>query len=67
MLKNIDINNHDLDIYILNDQPTICGICGSITDFEDVDDKTQLHQCLNPACGYKFITEEDENFSEMWQ
>ena len=62
MLKNIDLNNHNLDIYIQNDQPTTCCICGARTDF---DDKTQLHQCLNPACGYNFITEEDEGFTKM--
>jgi len=58
MLNNIDINNHNLDIYILNDQPTTCGICGARTDFDDIDDKTQLHQCLNLDCCYKFIAEE---------
>jgi len=60
MLKNVDINNNDIDIYILNDQPTTCGICGARTDFEGMGNKLQLHQCLNLACGYKFITEEAE-------
>ncbi len=50
----------DLDCYILNDQPTSCGVCGTRTDFEDIDDTTQLHQCLNPECGYKFIAVDDE-------
>lgn len=66
MLKNIDINNHNLDIYILSDHPTTCGICGVRTDFNNIDDKTQLHHCLNPECGYTFITEEDEGFTKMW-
>ena len=60
MLKNDDINNHNLDIYIINDQPTTCGICGASTGFDEIDDKIQLHQCLNPDCGYKFAVEEDE-------
>ncbi len=51
----------DLDCYILNDQPTSCGVCGARTDFEDIDDTIQLHQCLNPECGYKFIVEESKN------
>jgi len=62
MLINIDINNHNLNIYILNDQPTTCGICGARTDFYDVTDKVQLHECLNFDCGYQFITEMDEEF-----
>jgi len=62
MLKNIDINNCNLDIYILNDHPTTCGICGDRTDFEVINDKIQLHQCLNANCGYEFIVEEDECF-----
>ncbi len=66
MLKNIDVNNHSLDIYILTDQPTTCGICGARTDFDDIDEITQLHKCLNSACGYIFITEYDEEFAKMW-
>lgn len=60
MLKNVDINYDDLDWYLLNDQPTTCGHCGARTNFHVIDDKIQLHKCLNPECGYKFITEEDE-------
>lgn len=48
-----------MDCYILSDQPTICGLCGVRTDFEEINDVTQIHECLNPECGYKFITEED--------
>lgn len=62
MLKTMGINNHNLDIYILNDQPTTCGICGSSTDFEDITDTSQFHECLNPYCGYQFLAEIDEEF-----
>ena len=62
MLKTIDLNHADLDCYILNDQPTTCGKCGARTDFEKINNIIQLHECLNPDCGYKFITEEDESF-----
>lgn len=55
----LEINNHKLDVYIINDQPTVCAVCGARTDFEDVADKVQLHQCLNLNCGYKFLIEED--------
>lgn len=57
MLKTIDINVDDFDCYILNEQPTSCGLCGARTDFEEVAEKLQLHVCLNAACKYKFIVE----------
>ena len=50
-----------MDCYILSEQPTACGLCGARTDFDNINGKKQLHVCLNPDCGYKFITEEDEN------
>ena len=61
MHYNEQKNYDHMDCYILSEQPTVCGICGARTDFDGIDDKIQLHQCINPDCGYKFITEEDEN------
>lgn len=46
--------NVDLDCYILSEQPTTCGMCGARTSFQVEDDDTQLHQCLNQGCRYKF-------------
>lgn len=57
MLKADFVNYDLLDRYILNDQPTTCGICGSRADFEEISAYIQLHECLNIDCGYKFITE----------
>lgn len=62
MLKVDVVNFNALDCYILKDQPATCGRCGARTNFDDIVDKIQLHECLNPVCGYKFITEEDEEF-----
>jgi hypothetical protein len=62
MLKNIEININNFDIYILNDQPTTCSVCNAKTDFEDFTDNVQLHECVNPDCGYQFITEIDDEF-----
>ena len=59
----ISTNTHDnnLDCYILSDQPTTCGKCGSRTSFEILEKNTQKHQCLNVDCGYQFLaTEENE-------
>jgi hypothetical protein len=61
MLKNVDINCDPLDCYRLDDQPTTCGLCGARTDFEEINEVIQLHECLNSDCGYKFITEEDKS------
>ena len=60
MLNKSNINYDNLDCYILNEQPTTCGLCGARTDFEEINNMMQLHECLNPDCGYKFITEEDK-------
>lgn len=57
MMITTDVKYENLDCYILNDQPTICGICGSRTDFEEINVLAQLHECLNTCCGYKFLTE----------
>ena len=57
MMTTTDVEYENLDRYILNDQPTICGMCGSRTDFEEINVLVQLHECLNPYCSYKFLTE----------
>lgn len=56
-----EINFGGLDCYILNDQPTTCGLCGARTDFEVENDSTQIHQCLNQECKYQFLAVGDEN------
>lgn len=60
ILKNDDENYSNLDCYLLNDQPTTCGICGARTNFEEVNHVIQIHKCLNLYCGYKFSTEQGE-------
>lgn len=44
--------------------PARCPLCGGRTDFEDINDEQQLHECMR--CGYTFIgefEEEGEDFS----
>ena len=48
-----------LDCYILNEQPTTCGKCGARTNFDEINRQLQKHACLNPSCGYIFISVED--------
>ena len=64
MAQIFGVDSDTLDRYILNDQPTTCGLCGARTDFEKITNVMQLHKCLNPDCGYKFIAEEDESSFE---
>lgn len=59
MIKTNKIDIETLDFFILNDQPMTCGNCGSRTTFDVEKDETQIHQCLNLDCGYKFIAVED--------
>jgi hypothetical protein len=42
----------ELECYILDDQPTTCGICGARTTLPEEGDGTQIHQCLSRYCGY---------------
>ncbi len=61
MFKNGSKNNDVRDCYILNDQPTTCGKCGARTSFDERKEGTQLHQCLNLDCDYKFIAVDNAN------
>jgi hypothetical protein len=58
MLKINDENYDALDRYILNDDPIVCCLCGARTNFHEINNVTQLHECLNSNCRYEFITEE---------
>ncbi len=58
MILEYYTGDHNLDCYVLNDQPTTCGNCGARTSFECDEYGIQMHQCLNQKCGYKFIVEE---------
>ena len=55
MIINDSFYNEGLDCYILGDQPTTCGKCGARTDFKELNDELQKHQCLNVSCGYTFF------------
>ena len=55
----MELKIDDLDCYILNDQPTTCGKCGARTNFEEISEELQKHECLNPSCGYIFASVED--------
>ena len=61
MIIENDINHEFLDCYILNDQPTTCGICGARTNFDELNNGLQIHECLNVECGYQFITSDESN------
>lgn len=44
-----------------NEQPTVCPMCGSRTDFVAPVGNWERHKCLNPQCRYEFLLDlEDE-------
>jgi ribosomal protein S27AE len=53
------------DIYLFSDQPTTCPKCGLrteiILDLIESLEKTQLHKCASPNCGFEFFMQEDNN------
>lgn len=59
-----------LEIFLMNDQPTVCSICGArcedLADFMHTNANALLMQCLNPECLFIFFEEEDEEFLTLW-
>ena len=55
-------------IYLTNDQPTTCKLCGTRTnwlaDFSHTKAKLIVHECSDEKCGFLFY-EEDDNFNEL--
>lgn len=50
---------HELESFLMNDQPVTCPKCGSRTDFnESLNYKSkkvvQSHQCPDTSCRFKF-------------
>jgi len=41
--------------FIMSDQPEVCRYCGARTEFEEIDDNTQLHECPNCNKKYKLV------------
>lgn len=49
-----------LQTFLIGEEPTTCPSCGARTEFEEIEDGLQLHQCLNEDCGKQFIGESDD-------
>lgn len=49
-------------IYLTNDQPTTCKLCGTRTnwlaDFSHTNATLVIHECLDEKCGFLFCEEE---------
>lgn len=52
-IKDLD----SLPVYMGNDQPTTCLLCGARTNFIDIDNAKQQHRCLNKSCGHEFFVD----------
>lgn len=52
---------HELPVYIFGEEIVTCPMCGSRTDFIEVDDHKQQHECLNPNCKHEFFVEFEED------
>ena len=42
-------------VQMLNEDPATCPRCGSRTDFKELPEGRQFHECLNSDCQYEFI------------
>lgn len=43
--------------FLGTDQPETCRNCGARTDFDELADEKQLHQCI--TCGMQYLLEFD--------
>ena len=61
----------EIPTFLMNDQPTVCSICGArcdnLADFMYTNGHMQLIRCLNPDCSFIFFEEEDEEFLRLWE
>lgn len=59
-----------IPFFLMNDQPTVCSICGArcedLANFMHTNAHMLLMQCLNPECSFIFFEEEDEEFFTLW-
>ena len=60
-----NLNQNSLDCYALNEDPMTCGVCGARTSFDELIDGSQVHQCLNANCDYRFAAVEDKDWPAM--
>jgi len=55
-----------IEIFLVNEQPTVCSICGprceDLANFMHTNAHTLLMRCLDPGCLFIFFEEEDEEF-----
>lgn len=51
----------DLEVFLSNDQPTTCPLCGNrteiLSEFFKVEIYSEIHICLTKECQFQFIIE----------
>ncbi len=67
MLVKIQIQ--PLEIFLMNDQPFICPICGArcetLADYYHTNSKRFVQSCLNDTCSFVCNEEEDEYYLKI--
>lgn len=61
LLRIANGKTHDMEIFLMSDQPTTCPSCGSRTEFDQDHSGRQLHTCLNASCRYSFLVDQDDD------
>ncbi len=56
-MSDTTIQLYALDVYIMTDQPEVCPKCGDRTQFIEVDDNRQQHQCT--SCNYQYFLDNE--------
>ncbi|TXG96131.1 MAG: hypothetical protein E6R08_10180 [Nevskiaceae bacterium] len=50
-----------LPVFTMTDQPETCPHCGRRSNFDELSDGRQVHQCLGAQCGFQWIAEEPDD------
>lgn len=57
----------ELEVFLFNDQPTTCPLCGNRTEIISVkeEENSEMHVCLTKECQFLFIMKVDLENSKI--
>jgi hypothetical protein len=69
-IRSYNMSKRKIPVFLMNDQPTVCGYCGArcehVANFMHTNAHMSLLRCLNPDCQFIFFEEEDEEYLRLW-
>jgi hypothetical protein len=60
----------ELQIFLMNDQPFTCPMCGArcneLANFIHTKARLMIQECMNSVCGFRCIEQENEYCLKLW-